>query len=111
MRPLDNRAFTIAGMSTSATAILSDLHVVLPIRSHDAAKTRLGLALDPEERDVLVIGMLANTVRVLAGWPPCQRMHVVTSDYALTGAIGRGVDSMVTVSDPGSGLNDALRAG
>ena len=98
-------------MSRSATALLSALHAVLPIRSRDAAKTRLGLALDPEERDVLVLGMLASTVSVLASWPSCQRIHVVTSDYALTEVVARGLSSVVTVSDPGSGLNDALRAG
>lgn len=84
---------------------------MLPIRSRDAAKTRLGLALDPEERDVLVLGMLANTLRVLAGWPSCRRIHVVTSDYAVTDVVARDFSSVVTVSDPGSGLNDALRAG
>ena len=84
---------------------------MLPIRSRDAAKTRLGLALDPEERDVLVIGMLANTVRVIARWPPCHRIHVVTSDNALTDIVARGLDRVETVSDPGTGLNDALRAG
>src|SRR3954451_21640388 len=98
-------------MSATATAILSDLHVVLPIRSRDAAKTRLGLALDPEERDVLVIGMLANTVRVLAEWATCHQIHVVPADFPVTAAVGRGFGSVVTVSDPGTGLNDALRAG
>jgi 2-phospho-L-lactate/phosphoenolpyruvate guanylyltransferase len=84
---------------------------VLPIRSRDAAKTRLGLALDPEERDVLVLGMLADTVRVLAEWPPCHRIHVVTSDYAVTDVIARRFGSMVTVGDPGTGLNGAMTAG
>lgn len=84
---------------------------MLPIRSNDAAKTRLGLALDPEERDVLVLGMFASTLRVLAGWPSCRLVHVVTSDYAVTDVVTRGLSSVVTVSDPGTGLNDALRAG
>jgi len=84
---------------------------VLPIRSSDAAKTRLGLALDPEERDVLVLGMFANTVGVLAGWPSCRLVHVVTSDYAVIDVVARDLTSVLTVSDPGTGLNDALRAG
>jgi 2-phospho-L-lactate guanylyltransferase len=98
-------------VSRSATALLSDVHAVLPIHSSDAAKTRLGLALDPEERDVLVLGMFANTVQVLARWPSCRRIHVVTSDYAVTDVVARGFSSVLTVVDPGSGLNDALRAG
>lgn len=84
---------------------------MLPFRSRDAAKTRLGLALDPEERDVLVLGMLASTIRVLAGWPSCRRIHVVTSDYAVTDVVAHGLGSVVTASDPGTGLNDALRTG
>ena len=84
---------------------------MLPIRSRDAAKTRLGLALDPEERDVLVLGMFASTLRVLAGWPSCRRIHVVTSDYIGHRRCRTWFGSVVTVSDPGTGLNDALRAG
>src|SRR4051812_29002462 len=55
--------------------------------------------------------MFANTVRVLAGWPSCRRIHVVTSDYAAADVVARGFSSVATVSDPGTGLNDALRAG
>ncbi len=84
---------------------------MLPIRSRDAAKTRLGLALDPEERDVLVLGMFDNTLRVLAGWPSCRLVHVVTSDASIAAVVARGAGSVVPVSDPGTGLNDALRAG
>ena len=102
---------TIAIVSRSARAFLSDVHAVLPIRSRDAAKTRLGLALDPEERDVLFLGMFANTVRVLAGWPSCRRIHVVTSDNSVSDVVTHGFGSVSTVLDPGTGLNDALRAG
>jgi 2-phospho-L-lactate guanylyltransferase len=87
------------------------VHAVLPINSRDAAKTRLGSALDPEERDVLVLGLFANTVRVLAGWPSCRRIHVVTSDSAVADVVARGFTSVSVVADPGTGLNDALRAG
>jgi len=55
--------------------------------------------------------MLTSTIRVLVGWPSCRRIHVVTSDYAVTDVVARGLGSVVTVSDPGTGLNDALRAG
>lgn len=98
-------------MSRSTRARLSELHAVLPIRSREAAKSRLGLALDPEERDVLVLGMLANTIHVLAGWKPCRLVHVVTSDNEATDVIARAFGSVRTVDDPGEGLNEALRAG
>ncbi len=55
--------------------------------------------------------MFANTVRVLAGWPACRRVHVVTSDNAIADVVACGLGSVVTVGDPGQGLNDALRAG
>jgi 2-phospho-L-lactate guanylyltransferase len=90
---------------------LSAVDAVLPIRSRDAAKTRLALALDPEERDVLFLGMFASTVRVLAGWPSCRRIHIVTSDNSVPDVVTRGLGSVSVVPDPGTGLNDALRAG
>jgi 2-phospho-L-lactate guanylyltransferase len=87
------------------------LHAVLPIRSRDAAKSRLGFALDPEERDALVLGMLANTIHVLTGWEPCRFVHVVTASNSELDVIARGFGSIGFVADPGSGLNGALRAG
>lgn len=60
---------------------------------------------------MLVLGMLANTIHVLAGWKPCRLVHVVTSDHQATDVIGRAFGTVRTVADPGTGLNDALRAG
>jgi 2-phospho-L-lactate/phosphoenolpyruvate guanylyltransferase len=116
-RCLSTHAFTIGHVSPSARPQLSNVHAILPIRSRDAAKTRLGLALDPEERDVLVVGMLAQTIHVLARWTPCRSVHVVTSDSALLDVIEQqlvstfGPVSLDIISDPGTGLNDALVAG
>jgi len=106
-----SRGLTIAPVSRSPQAQLSVLHAVLPIRSRDAAKSRLGFALDPEERDVLVLGMLANTIHVLTGWEPCRFVHVVTASNSELDVIARGFGSTRAVADPGDGLNSALGAG
>jgi 2-phospho-L-lactate guanylyltransferase len=88
---------------------LSDVHVILPFRSRDAAKSRLGSALDAEERDVLVLGMLSHTIHVLNSWSAGQMVHVVTADPGLEAAYG-GWPTLRFVRDPGAGLNAALRA-
>jgi 2-phospho-L-lactate guanylyltransferase len=104
-------------VSPQARPRLSDVHAILPIRSRDAAKTRLGLALDPEERDVLVVGMLAQTIHVLAHWAPCKAVHVVTADSSLVDVIAKRLVAssaavpVRVVRDPGMGLNGALAAG
>ena len=61
--------FTIAPMSE---ADLSAVHVVVPLRAIESGKSRLGQALDAEEREVLVLGLLGRTLDVLAAWPPAN---------------------------------------
>ena len=97
-------------MSTSARKALSDVHTIIPIRPRDGAKTRLGIALDPEERDVLVLGMLWRTIHVLDSWKGSRLTHVVTADNDLASLADR-FGALQVVPDPGSGLNDALAAG
>lgn len=68
------------------------------------------MALDAEERDVLVLGMLANTVGALTAWPALAAVHVIV------GADERAMPSTlagtpVSVMVHGGDLNEALRAG
>lgn len=93
------------------SADLSNVHVVVPLRGIDSGKSRLGQALDAEERGVLVMGLLARTLEVLAAWPPAQRVYLVTGDAA-TGELARRAQPALTViSEPREGgLNAALRA-
>ncbi|HEX5465587.1 MAG TPA: 2-phospho-L-lactate guanylyltransferase [Candidatus Limnocylindrales bacterium] len=63
-----------------AAADLSAIHVVLPIRSLSGGKLRLGAAVDAEERAALIVGMLRQTLAVLAAWPPAAAVHVVSPD-------------------------------
>ena len=47
-------------------ADLSRLHVVVPLRGIESGKSRLGQALDAEERETLVLGLLGRTLDVIA---------------------------------------------
>ena len=97
--------------SPRATADLSAVHVVVPLRGIESGKSRLGQALAAEEREVLVLGLLGRTLDVLAAWPHAQRIYLVTGD-AMTGELARRARPEVTlVREPREGgLNAALRA-
>lgn len=90
---------------------LTSIHVVVPLRGIDSGKSRLGQALDAEERGALVLGLLARTLDVLVGWPQAQHVYLVTGDAA-TGAMARRAQPALTVmTEPlEGGLNAALRA-
>ena len=86
------------------------MHVVVPLRGIESGKSRLGQALDAEEREELVLGLLGRTLEVLAAWPPAQRVYLVTGD-AVTAELARSAHPALTVlGEPrGGGLNAALR--
>jgi 2-phospho-L-lactate guanylyltransferase len=85
------------------------LHAVVPLRSMAGGKARLGGALDAEEREELVLGMLRHTLLVLAAWPACARVHVVSPDERLLRLVRSG--TVDTVIQPGDGLNEGLLLG
>lgn len=98
-------------MSTGAPDF-SQLHIVVPLRSLASGKTRLGGAIDAEEREILLRGMLRRTLAVVSGWPASRAIHLVSSDPALL------VETVVDLSTPirpllqhQGGLNEALRMG
>jgi 2-phospho-L-lactate guanylyltransferase len=66
-----------------AVAQLTNLHAIVPARGTGGGKSRLGEALDPEERQALIAGLLLNTVSVLSDWPAAAAIHVVTGDIRL----------------------------
>lgn len=91
---------------------LSRLHVVVPVRGASVGKSRLGEALDAEERLTLVVGLLVNTLRVLADWPACTRAHVVSNDPAMRALARTGGQRTGAVVERGpAGLNRALMDG
>jgi 2-phospho-L-lactate guanylyltransferase len=87
---------------------LAPLHAVVPLRTIAGGKARLGEALDAEEREALVLGMLRRTLDVLGAWPSCQRIHVVSPDPDLPRLLtGSGLS---LVLQEGEGLNQGIVA-
>lgn len=98
-------------MPVPAAADLSSLHVVVPVRGASVGKSRLGAALDAEERLALTVGMLVHTLSVLSSWPAARGVHVVSGDAAVR-AIARRYPGLTVVREHGpAGLNGALLDG
>ena len=96
---------------TGAPALADLGHVVaiVPVRGLERAKTRLGEALDPEERRVLVEGLLRRTIRAAIMTPGILAVAVVSPDpEALAVAADSGA---VTLTQGGGGLNEGLADG
>jgi 2-phospho-L-lactate guanylyltransferase len=86
---------------------LSELHVIVPLRTLSGGKARLGEALDAEERQGLIAGMLRHELAVLGAWGGAAAVHVVSPDVAVLpiGVVG----GARPIHQRGEGLNDALR--
>ena len=99
------------GAYRAAGADLSRVHVVVPLRGAESGKSRLGQALDAEEREVLVLGLLGRTLDVLAAWPQALRVYLVTGDNATAEMARRAQPTLTVLNEPRSGgINAALRA-
>lgn len=83
-----------------------DLVVVIPVRSLEGAKTRLGEALDPEERLELTARLLVRVAEAVRTWGRARATIVVSPDPAVLELAARlGTHAMRQTS---SGLNEAL---
>ncbi len=88
---------------------LDRLVALVPVRGLEAAKSRLGEALDAEERRALVERLLARTIAAAAGVPGMAAVAVVSPDpSALDLATRLGATAVPQV---GEGLNEGLAAG
>jgi 2-phospho-L-lactate/phosphoenolpyruvate guanylyltransferase len=84
---------------------------VIPVRGLEAAKSRLGEALDGEERRRLVEALLRATVAAAAAAPAVREVAVISSDPAVLGlAIGLGATPLEEAGHE-LGLLAALRTG
>ena len=93
----------------STETSLGVLHAIVPVRGVTSAKSRLGSALDPEERQVLALGLVVNTLATLQEWDACQKIHVVSDDAGTLRAIGRGREKVeLLLQAPSGGLNAAV---
>jgi 2-phospho-L-lactate guanylyltransferase len=92
-----------------ASADLGHVVAVVPVRGLERAKTRLGEALDPEERRVLVEGLLRRTIRAAIATHGVRAVAVVSPDPdALAVAADAGA---VALAQGGGGLNEGLAEG
>jgi len=91
--------------------LLEPVHVVLPMRTVSGGKARLGQALDAEEREELVLGLLLQTLRVLGAWPACRRIHIVSPDPVLGVATRQAGVEVSVHRQEGEGLNEGIRLG
>ncbi|MFI5262325.1 MAG: 2-phospho-L-lactate guanylyltransferase [Candidatus Limnocylindrales bacterium] len=90
-------------------ADLTRLHVVIPVRTLAGGKARLGEALDAEERQGLIAGMLRDELAVVMRWGAAAAVHVVSPDPDVAPiAKAAGAAPMAQRSD---GLNGAIRDG
>ncbi len=97
------------GGGGAARADLSRLHAVVPLRSLEGGKTRLGAALDAEEREDLIVGMLRHVLGTLLAWGGASEILVVSPDRALL-SIASAAGARTLRQDAGD-LNEAIRLG
>jgi 2-phospho-L-lactate/phosphoenolpyruvate guanylyltransferase len=84
----------------------------VPVRGLGVSKSRLGEALDAEERRTLVVGLLLETLSVLTAWEAVDRVHVITGDLILRRLVRNSSAGVRVASETtGSGLNGALGEG
>ncbi len=82
---------------------------MLPVRGLASGKVRLGGALDAEERETLILGMLMAELRTLIDWGACERIHVVSPDArVLQVAAEVGANPIPEPARPGTELNGAV---
>lgn len=99
--------------TTADATQLAPLHVVVPMRTVSGGKARLGGALDAEEREELVLGMLRHTLDVLSRWHACDRIHVISPDPTLLAAATAALadvarPTLQTTEQADEGLNEAI---
>jgi len=85
------------------------LHVLIPCKALAAGKSRLAPLLDADERRALCAAFLARTLELALALVPSERCHLVTGDATAVALAER--EGVVTIPDPGPGLNEALSAG
>lgn len=84
-----------------------DVFAVIPVGSLERAKSRLGAALDPEERHDLVLRLLARTVDACRTAPSIAGTLVVSPDPAALAEAERNGATPVLQHE--NGLNEGLR--
>lgn len=81
------------------------------MRTVSGGKARLGEALDAEERQELVLGLLVHSLAVLADWAHARRVHLVSPDPVLEAVSRRPGLDVVVHRQPDEGLNEGVALG
>jgi 2-phospho-L-lactate guanylyltransferase len=87
-------------------ADLRRLVAIVPVRTLEGAKSRLGGSLDAEERQDLVRLLLSRTIRAAGQVPAIESVLVVSPDPAIL-ALASG-DGATPLQQKGEGLNEGL---
>jgi len=96
-------------MTPSSTAAdLARLVAIVPLRSLEGAKSRLGGPLDAEERQALVADLLDRTVRAASAAEAVEAVVVVSPDPTVLRAASAA--GATPVRQIGDGLNEGLLA-
>lgn len=90
-------------------AALQPLHAVVPLRGLATGKARLAGAIDAEEREELLLGLLRRTVTLLREWGALAAVHVVSADRRVLAVAASAGAHPVTEREPG--LNPAIAQG
>ena len=93
-------------VTRSSGANLQRLVAIVPVRTLEGAKSRLGGSLDAEERQDLVRLLLERTISAAAGVPGIESVLVVSPDPAIL-ALAAGAGARPLRQD-GEGLNEGL---
>lgn len=83
---------------------------IVPVKTLNTAKSRLGLALDRDGRERAMVEMTASVLDKLVAHPACSSILVVTRDYGIA-RLAREKGAEVLASDMDRDLNAAIRAG
>lgn len=89
-------------------ADLARLVAIVPLRSLEGAKSRLGGPLDAEERQAIVADLLDRTVRAAGAVAAIEAVVVVSPDPTVLRAASAA--GATPVRQVGDGLNEGLRA-
>ncbi|HEX3723576.1 MAG TPA: 2-phospho-L-lactate guanylyltransferase [Nitrolancea sp.] len=85
------------------------LHAIVPVQRLEQAKSRLAVALSPEERRALVLRSLATVLHALSGSALVDATLVVTPDPEVSEHATHA--GAIALEQPGRGLNEAIRQG
>ncbi len=81
----------------------------MPLRGLATGKARLGGAIDAEEREELLLGLLRRTVALLGDWGALAAIHVVSADPRVLAVAAAAGAHPVMEREPG--LNPAIEEG